>query len=172
MGLFKHADALLALCAPTTNSYKRLVPGFEAPVNLVYSQRNRSAAARIPVYNKKPEAKRVEFRSPDPTCNPYLAFAAMLMAGVDGIVNRIDPGDPLDVDLYDLTPEQAAKVQQVPGSLEEVLDALEEDHDFLLAGDVFTPDLIETWLDYKRREEVNEMRLRPHPFEFMLYYNA
>ena len=171
-GLFKHASALLALCAPTTNSYKRLVPGFEAPVNLVYSQRNRSAAARIPVYTKKPEAKRIEFRSPDPTCNPYLAFAAMLMAGVDGIVNKIDPGDPMDVDLYDLTPEQAAKVQQVPGSLGEALDALEEDHDFLLSGDVFTPDLIETWLDYKRTEEVDPVRLRPHPYEFMLYYNA
>ena len=171
-GLFKHAPALLAFCAPTTNSYRRLVPGFEAPVNLVYSQRNRSAAARIPVYTKSPEAKRVEFRPPDPACNPYLAFPAMLMAGLDGIVNKIDPGEPLDVDLYDLSPEEAAKVQQVPGSLEEVLDALEEDHEFLLKGDVFTPDLIETWLDYKRRQEVDEMRLRPHPYEFALYYDA
>ena len=171
-GLFKHAPALLAFCAPTTNSYRRLVPGFEAPVNLVYSQRNRSAAARIPVYTKKPEAKRVEFRTPDPSCNPYLAFAAMLMAGLDGVVNKIDPGEPLDVDLYDLSPEEAAKVQQVPGSLDQVLDALEADNDFLLQGDVFTPDLIETWLDYKRREELDEMRLRPHPYEFALYYDA
>ena len=171
-GLFKHAPALLALCAPTTNSYRRLVPGFEAPVNLVYSQRNRSAAARIPVYTKEPAAKRVEFRPPDPTCNPYLAFAAMLMAGLDGVVNKIDPGDPMEEDLYDLSPEEAAKVQQVPGSLEEVLDALEEDHEFLLKGDVFTPDLIETWLDYKRTNEVDEVRLRPHPHEFSLYYDA
>ena len=171
-GLFKHSPALLAFCAPTTNSYRRLVPGFEAPVNLVYSQRNRSAAARIPVYTKSPEAKRVEFRSPDPTCNPYLAFAAMLMAGLDGVINKIDPGEPMDVDLYELPPEEAAKVRQVPGSLEEVLDALEEDHDFLLRGDVFTMDLIETWLDYKRTNEVDEMRLRPHPYEFMLYYDA
>ena len=171
-GLFKHASALLAFCAPTTNSYRRLVPGFEAPVNLVYSQRNRSAAARIPVYTKSPEAKRVEFRPPDPTCNPYLAFSAMLMAGLDGVVNKIDPGEPLDVDLYELSAEQAAQVQQVPGSLEEVLSALEEDHEFLLKGDVFTRDLIETWLDYKRRNEVDEVRLRPHPHEFMLYYDA
>ena len=171
-GLFKHAPALLAFAAPTTNSYKRLVPGFEAPVNLVYSQRNRSAAARIPVYTKAPAAKRVEFRSPDPTANPYLAFAAMLMAGLDGVANRIDPGEPLEVDLYELPPEEAAKVRQVPGSLDEVLDALEEDNDFLLKGDVFTPDLIETWLDYKRSGEVEEMRLRPHPYEFALYYDA
>jgi glutamine synthetase len=171
-GLFKHAAALLAFCAPTTNSYRRLVPGFEAPVNLVYSQRNRSAAVRIPVYTRKPEAKRVEFRTPDPTCNPYLAFSAMLMAGLDGVVNKIDPGEPLDVDLYELSAEQAGQVQQVPGSLDEVLDALEEDHEFLLKGDVFTRDLIETWLDYKRREEVDEVRLRPHPYEYMLYYDA
>ena len=171
-GLFKHAPALLAFAAPTTNSYKRLVPGFEAPVNLVYSQRNRSAAARIPVYTKAPAAKRVEFRSPDPAANPYLAFAAMLMAGLDGVANRIDPGEPLEVDLYEMPPEEAAKVKQVPGSLEEVLDALEQDHDFLLKGDVFTPDLIETWLDYKRTVEVEEMRLRPHPYEFALYYDA
>ena len=171
-GLFKHAAALLAFCAPTTNSYRRLVPGFEAPVNLVYSQRNRSAAVRIPVYTRKPEAKRVEFRTPDPTCNPYLAFSAMLMAGLDGVVNKIDPGEPLDVDLYELSAEQAGQVQQVPGSLDEVLDALEEDHEFLLKGDVFTRDLIETWLDYKRRNEVDEVRLRPHPYEFFLYYDA
>ena len=171
-GLLKHSPALLAFCAPTTNSYRRLVPGFEAPVNLVYSARNRSACARIPVYFPTPSSKRVEYRPPDPSCNPYLAFAAMLMAGLDGIVNKIDPGDPLDVDLYDLSPEQAAKVQQVPGSLEEVLDALEEDHAFLLHGDVFTPDLIETWLDYKRTKEVDEVRLRPHPYEFYLYFDA
>ncbi len=171
-GLFKHAAAVLALIAPTTNSYRRLVPGFEAPVNLVYSQRNRSAAARIPVYNTNPNAKRVEFRPPDPTCNPYLAFAAMLMAGLDGVVNEIDPGEPIDKDLYDLPPEEAAKVRQVPGSLEEVLDALEEDHDFLLQGDVFTPDVIEKWIDYKRTNEVDPVRLRPHPYEFYLYLDA
>ena len=171
-GLLKHSPALLAFCAPTTNSYRRLVPGFEAPVNLVYSQRNRSAAARIPVYIKAPHAKRIEYRPPDPACNPYLAFAAMLMAGLDGIKNKISPGEPLDADLYDLSPEQAAKVQQVPGSLPEVLDALEEDHDFLLEGDVFTEDLIETWLSLKRTGEVDEVRLRPHPYEFFLYYDS
>ena len=171
-GLLKHAPALLAFCAPTTNSYRRLVPGFEAPVNLAYSQRNRSAAARIPVYNKKPAEKRVEFRSPDPSANPYLAFAAMLMAGLDGVINKIDPGDPLDADLYELSPEQASRVQQVPGSLEEVLDALEQDSEFLLRGGVFTSDLIETWLDFKRTREVDEVRLRPHPYEFYLYYDA
>ena len=171
-GLLKHAPALLAFCAPTTNSYRRLVPGFEAPVNLAYSQRNRSAAARIPVYTKHPAAKRIEFRPPDPTCNPYLAFSAMLMAGLDGVRNKIDPGDPLEVDLYDLSPAEAAKVEQVPGSLDEVLDALEADHDFLAEGDVFTSDLIETWLDYKRTNEADEVRLRPHPYEFFLYYDA
>lgn len=171
-GLLKHAPALLAFCAPTTNSYRRLVPGYEAPVNLVYSQRNRNVAARIPVYTKSPAAKRVEFRPPDPTCNPYLAFAAMLMAGLDGVVNKIDPGEPLEVDLYDLSPEQAANVKQVPGSLEEVLDALEGDHDFLLKGDVFTQDLLDTWIDYKRTNEVDEVKLRPHPWEFFLYYDA
>ena len=149
-GLLKHSSALLALIAPTTNSYRRLVPGFEAPVNLAYSQRNRSAMARIPVYTKSPAAKRVEFRPPDPSCNSYLAFAAMLMAGLDGVINKIDPGEPLEVDLYDLSPAEAAKVKQVPGSLGEVLDALEEDHDFLLRGDVFTPDLLETHITYKR----------------------
>ena len=171
-GLLKHAPALLAFAAPTTNSYRRLVPGFEAPVNLAYSARNRSACCRIPVYFDTPPAKRVEFRCPDPTANPYFAFSAMLMAGIDGIRNQIDPGDPLDVDLYDLSPEEAASVQQVPGSLEEVLDALEEDHEFLLVGDVFTSDLIETWLDYKRTNEVDELRLRPHPYEFFMYYDA
>ncbi len=171
-GLLKHAPALLAFAAPTTNSYRRLVPGFEAPVNLAYSARNRSACCRIPVYFDTPPAKRVEFRCPDPTCNPYLAFSAMLLAGLDGVQNQIDPGDPLDVDLYDLSPEEAANVEQVPGSLEVVLDALEEDHEFLLAGDVFTSDLIETWLDYKRTNEVDEMRLRPHPYEFFLYFDA
>ena len=171
-GLLKHSPALLAFCAPTTNSYRRLVPGFEAPVNLVYSARNRSACARIPVYFSTPESKRVEYRCPDPSCNPYLAFAAMLMAGLDGIANRIDPGDPLDLDLYDLTPEQAASVQQVPGSLDDVLDALEADHQFLTRGDVFTGDLIETWLDYKRSREIDEVRLRPHPYEYYLYFDA
>ena len=171
-GLLKHAPALLAFCAPTTNSYRRLVPGYEAPVNLAYSQRNRSAAARIPVYTQKPAAKRIEFRPPDPTCNPYLAFAAMLMAGLDGVRNEIDPGDPLEVDLYELSPEEAADVKQVPGTLDEVLDALEADHDFLLEGGVFTPDVIETWLEYKRANEADEVRLRPHPYEFFLYYDA
>ena len=171
-GLLRHAPALLAFAAPTTNSYRRLVPGFEAPVNLAYSARNRSACCRIPVYFDTPPAKRIEFRCPDPTANPYFAFSAMLLAGIDGIRNQIDPGDPLDVDLYDLSPEEAANVQQVPGSLEEVLDALEADHEFLLTGDVFTSDLIETWLDYKRTNEVDEMRLRPHPYEFFLYYDA
>ena len=171
-GLLKHAPALLAFAAPTTNSYRRLVPGFEAPVNLAYSARNRSACCRIPVYFDTPPAKRIEFRCPDPTANPYFAFSAMLLAGIDGIRNQIDPGDPLDVDLYDLSPEEAANVQQVPGSLEETLSALEDDHEFLLTGDVFTSDLIETWLDYKRTNEVDEMRLRPHPYEFFLYYDA
>ena len=171
-GLLKHSPALLAFVAPTTNSYRRLVPGFEAPVNLVYSARNRSACARIPMYFSTPASKRVEYRPPDPSCNPYLAFSAMLMAGIDGIVNKIDPGDPLDVDLYALTPEQAAKVEQVPGSLSEVLDALETDNEFLLRGDVFTEEFIGGWLDYKRTREVDELRLRPHPYEFLMYYDA
>ena len=171
-GLLKHAPALLAFAAPTTNSYRRLVPGYEAPVNLAYSSRNRSACCRIPAYFDTPPSKRIEFRCPDPTANPYFAFSAMLLAGIDGIRNQIDPGDPLDVDLYDLSPEEAANVLQVPGSLEETLDALEDDHEFLLAGDVFTSDLVETWLDYKRTNEVDEMRLRPHPYEFFLYYDA
>jgi glutamine synthetase len=168
-GLLKHSPALLALCAPTTNSYRRLVPGFEAPVNLIYSQRNRSAGVRIPVYSTSPRSKRIEYRCPDASCNPYLAFAAMLMAGLDGIENRIDPGNALDKDLYDLEPEDAALVKQVPGSLDETLDALEHDHDFLLKGDVFKPDLLETWISYKRTKEVDVMRLRPHPHEFYLY---
>ncbi len=170
-GLLKHAAAILAFAAPTTNSYKRLVPGYEAPVNLVYSQRNRSAACRIPLYSKSPKAKRVEFRCPDPSANPYLAFAAMLMAGLDGVQNRIEPPDPVDKDLYDLPPEELAKVPQVPGSLQESLAALEADQDFLKAGGVFTDDLIETWIEYKTLHEVDEIRLRPHPWEFMLYYD-
>ncbi|MCL6432050.1 MAG: type I glutamate--ammonia ligase [Anaerolineae bacterium] len=168
-GLLRHASAILAFAAPTTNSYRRLVPGFEAPVNLAYSQRNRSACCRIPVYSKRPQAKRIEFRPPDPSCNPYLAFAAMLLAGLDGIQNRIDPGEPADKDLYDLPWEEARLIQQVPGSLSEALDALEADHDFLLRGDVFTEDVIETWIAYKRENEVDPVRTRPHPYEFHLY---
>ena len=171
-GLMKHTPALLALVAPTTNSYRRLVPGFEAPVNLVYSQRNRSACIRVPMYFPSPDSKRIEYRPPDPSCNPYLAFSAMLMAGIDGIINQMDPGEPLDADLYALSPEEAASVTQVPGSLEEVLDALEEDHEFLLRGDVFTKDVIDTWLSYKREREVDQVRLRPHPYEFHLYLDA
>lgn len=171
-GLLKHAPALLALVAPTTNSYRRLVPGFEAPVNLAYSQRNRSAICRIPVYSKSPKAKRIEFRAPDPSCNPYLCFAALLMAGLDGIQNQIDPGEPMDKDLYALPPEEARKVKQVPGSLGEVLDALEADHEFLLKGDVFTTDLLEAYIAYKRQVELDPVRLRPHPYEFMLYYDV
>jgi glutamine synthetase len=170
-GLLTHAPSLLAFAAPTTNSYKRLVPGYEAPVNLVYSQRNRSAACRIPLYSKSPKAKRVEFRCPDPSCNPYLAFAAMLMAGIDGVRNRIEPPDPVDKDLYDLPPEELGRVPQVPGSLDAALEALESDNEYLRAGGVFTDDLIETWLEYKRLREIDEVRLRPHPWEFMLYYD-
>jgi glutamine synthetase len=171
-GLLKHTPALLAFIAPTTNSYRRLVPGYEAPVNLVYSVSNRSACIRIPTYFSSPESRRIEYRVPDPSCNPYLSFAAMLMAGIDGIINKIEPGDPMDVDLYSLPPEEASKVKQVPGSLEAVLDALEQDHDFLLRGGVFTQDLIDTWLDYKRTREVDPMRLRPHPYEFYMYFDA
>ena len=170
-GLLRHSPALLAFCAPTVNSYRRLVPGFEAPINLVYSQRNRSACCRIPMYSGKPGAKRVEYRPPDPACNGYLAFAAMLMAGLDGIDNRIDPGEPIDKDLYDLPAEEADKVESTPGSLEEVLDALEADHEFLLKGDVFTRDVLDMWLSYKREYEVEPVRLRPHPYEFHLYYD-
>lgn len=170
-GLLKHADALCAIIAPSTNSYKRLVPGYEAPINLVYSQRNRSACVRIPVYNKNPREKRVEFRTPDPACNPYLAFAAMLMAGLDGIQTKIDPGKPIDKDLYELEPEEAARVKSTPGSLEEVLDAFEKDHEWLLKGGVFTKDIIETWLEFKRKE-IDAIRLRPHPWEFHLYFDV
>lgn len=171
-GILKHAPALCAFVAPTTNSYKRLVPGFEAPVNLAYSSRNRSAAVRIPMYSPSPKAKRIEVRFPDPSANMYLAFAAMLMAGLDGIQNRIDPGDPLDKNLYDLPPEELAKVPSTPGSLEEALNALENDYQFLTKGEVFTEDVIETWLDYKRTREVKELRMRPHPYEFALYFDA
>ncbi len=170
-GLIKHASAILAFAAPSTNSYKRLVPGYEAPVKLAYSQRNRSACVRIPMYSKSPKAKRVEFRPPDPTANPYLAFSAMLMAGLDGIQNQIDPGEPFDKDLYDLPPEEAAQIKSTPGSLGEVLDALEADTDFLLQGDVFTPDLLESYISYKRENEVDAINLRPHPHEFALYYD-
>ncbi|MGH8469462.1 MAG: type I glutamate--ammonia ligase [Gammaproteobacteria bacterium] len=171
-GILKHAPALCAFVAPTTNSYKRLVPGFEAPVNLAYSSRNRSASIRIPVYSPSPKAKRIEVRFPDPSCNPYLAFAAMLMAGLDGIINKLSPGDPLDKNLYDLPPEELAEVPSCPASLEAALDALEKDHDFLKKGNVFTSDVIETWLDYKRTKECDPIRLRPHPYEFALYYDA
>ncbi|WP_233866429.1 type I glutamate--ammonia ligase [Paraburkholderia adhaesiva] len=170
-GLLKHAPALMAFCAPTTNSYKRLVPGYEAPVNLAMSQRNRSAAARIPMYSDSPGARRVEFRCPDPSANAYLAFSAMLMAGLDGIENKMDPGDPLDVNIYDLPPELAKNVRQVPGSLEESLNALEADNEFLRKGDVFTEDVIDTWLEYKRTRELDPIRLRPHPWEFYLYFD-
>ncbi|HEX7098820.1 MAG TPA: type I glutamate--ammonia ligase [Acidimicrobiia bacterium] len=170
-GLLTHAPAVLAFAAPTTNSYHRLVPGYEAPVNLVYSNRNRSAAIRIPTYSQSPAAKRLEFRCPDPSCNPYLAFSAMLMAGIDGIVNKIEPPDPVDKDIYDLPPEELANLPAVPSSLSEALDALEEDHEFLLEGGVFTEGLVETWIDYKREHEVDALRLRPHPYEFVLYYD-
>jgi glutamine synthetase len=170
-GLLKHADALVALTNPTTNSYKRLVPGYEAPVNIAYSARNRSACCRIPMYSPSPKAKRVEFRVPDPSCNPYLAFAAMMMAGLDGIQNKIDPGAPMDKNLYDLPPEEKKKIKQVPGSLGEALDNLEKDHAFLLKGDVFTADALETWIEYKRKNEVEAVQLRPHPYEFFLYYD-
>jgi len=170
-GLLKHAPALCAFVAPTTNSYKRLVPGFEAPVNLVYSRRNRSAAVRIPLYSNNPKSKRIEFRCPDPSCNPYLAFAAMLMAGLDGIAKKIDPGEPIDKDIYELGAHESNGVPSTPGSLEEALKALEVDHDFLLAGGVFTEDVIQTWIAYKMEKEVKPMQLRPHPYEFALYYD-
>ncbi len=170
-GILKHTPALLGFCAPTTNSYRRLVPGYEAPINLIYSQRNRSAAVRIPAYSRSEKAKRVEARFPDPSCNGYLAFAALLMAGLDGVQNKITPPDPIDKDLYDLGSAEAANVNSTPGSLEDVLDALEDDHEFLLKGDVFTKDVIETWLDYKRTREIDPMRLRPHPHEFALYFD-
>ena len=170
-GLLKHAAAILAFGAPTTNSYKRLVPGYEAPVNLVYSARNRSAACRIPMYSTAPAAKRVEFRCPDPSCNPYLTFAAILMAGLDGVQNKIDPGAAIDKNIYELEPHEKAKIKTVPGSLEEALEALERDHEFLLRGDVFTKDVIDIWLQYKREVEIDAMRLRPHPHEFYLYFD-
>jgi glutamine synthetase len=170
-GLLKHAASILAFAAPSTNSYKRLVPGYEAPVNLAYSQRNRSAACRIPMYSPSEKAKRVEFRPPDPSCNPYLAFSAMLMAGLDGVQNKIDPGDPLDKNLYDLPAEEAKLVKKVPGSLEEALKALEEDHEYMLKGDVFTADVIEEWISYKTKAEVDPVRLRPHPYEISLYFD-
>ncbi len=170
-GLLKHAPSLLAFTNPTVNSYRRLVPGYEAPVNLVYSARNRSACIRIPITGSNPKAKRIEFRCPDPSSNPYLAFAAMLMAGIDGILNKIEPPAPVDKDLYELEGEEAAAIQQVPASLEAVLDNLEKDHEFLLKGGVFAPDLISTWIDFKRKSEVDYVRLRPHPAEFELYYD-
>jgi len=170
-GLLKHARALSAIIAPTTNSYKRLVPGYEAPVNLAYSRRNRSAAVRIPMYSASPKAKRLEFRPPDPSANPYLAFAAMLMAGIDGIVNKLNPGEPLDKDIYDLSPEEAKNVPSMPASLEEALECLEDDHGFLLKGDVFSEELLETYIGYKRKNEADAVRLRPHPYEFALYYD-
>jgi glutamine synthetase len=170
-GLLQHAPAVLAFAAPTTNSYRRLVPGYEAPVNLVYSQRNRSACVRIPLYSRSEKAKRLEFRPPDPSCNPYLAFSAMLMAGIDGIMNKIDPGDAVDKNIYDLPPEEAAGIPTVPSSLEEALRALEDDHDFLLRGDVFTEDVIQSWLEFKWQKEVDEVRLRPHPWEYYLYFD-
>ncbi len=170
-GILSHAPSVLAFAAPTTNSYRRLVPGFEAPVNLVYSQRNRSAACRIPVYSPSPKAKRVEFRCPDPSSNPYLTFSAILMAGLDGVMNMVEPPAPVDQDLFDLPSEELAKIGHVPASLDEALNCLEEDHEYLKAGGVFTDDLIETWVDYKRTSEIDSVRLRPHPWEFMLYYD-
>ncbi|MEO6955274.1 MAG: type I glutamate--ammonia ligase [Antricoccus sp.] len=170
-GLLHHAPSLLAFTNPTVNSYHRLVPGYEAPVNLVYSQRNRSACCRIPISGANPKAKRVEFRVPDPSSNPYLAFAAQMMAGLDGIRNRIEPADPIDKDLYELPPDEAAAVPQVPGSLDAVIDSLEADHDYLTEGGVFTEDLIETWIRYKRENEIIPIRLRPHPYEFEMYYD-
>ncbi|HKG46363.1 MAG TPA: type I glutamate--ammonia ligase [Pyrinomonadaceae bacterium] len=170
-GLLKHAAAIVAFAAPTTNSYKRLVPGFEAPVNLAYSARNRSAAIRIPMFSTNPKLKRLEFRPPDPSCNPYLAFSAMLLAGLDGVQNRIDPGEPLEKDIYDLSPEELKDVPTLPGSLDDSLKALEADHDFLLKGDVFSPQLIDRWITYKRDREITPLRMRPHPLEFSLYYD-
>lgn len=170
-GILKHTPALLAFCSPTTNSYKRLVPGFEAPVNLAYSRQNRSAAIRIPMYETSEKSKRIEFRCPDPSCNPYLALTAILMAAIDGIQNKIDPGEALDKNIYDLSPAELANVPQAPGSLREALKALENDHQFLLKGDVFTEDVIETWINYKIEKEVTAVELRPHPWEFSLYYD-
>lgn len=170
-GILKHCKALCAITNPTTNSYKRLVPGFEAPINLAYSSRNRSAAVRIPMYSDAAKAKRIEFRTPDPSCNGYMAFSAILMAVLDGIENKIDPGEPLDKNIYDLPPEELKNVPLAPGSLEEALSALKEDNEFLLKGDVFTKDVINKWIEYKMANEVEPVKLRPHPYEFMLYYD-
>ena len=170
-GILKHCRALTAITNPTTNSYKRLVPGFEAPVNLAYSSRNRSAAVRLPMYSASPKAKRIEFRTPDPSCNGYLAFSAMLMAVIDGIQNKIDPGDPLDKDIYNLPPEELAEIPSAPGSLDEAIEALKADQEFLLKGDVFTQDAIDMWIEYKTENEINDVKLRPHPHEFYLYYD-
>lgn len=170
-GILKHAKALCAICSPTTNSYKRLVPGYEAPVNLAYSARNRSAAIRIPTFSENPKAKRIEYRPPDPSANPYLCYTALLMAGLDGVLNKIDPGEPMDKNMYELPPEELAKVPQVPGSLDEALCHLEKDHEFLLKGDVFTKDFLEMWISHKRKE-ADALRLRPHPYEFFLYYDV
>jgi glutamine synthetase len=171
-GIIKHSRALCAITNPTTNSYKRLVPGFEAPVNMAYSSRNRSAAIRIPMMSTNPKAKRIEYRTPDPSCNGYLAFAAMLMAGLDGIENKIDPGQSLDKDIYGLSPEELSNITSAPGTLEEALKALKDDHEFLLKGDVFTADVIEKWIEYKTEAEVNPVRMRPVPLEFALYYDV
>jgi glutamine synthetase len=170
-GILKHARALSALCNPTTNSYKRLVPGYEAPVNLVYSSLNRSAAIRIPMYSDKPQTRRLEFRCPDSSCNPYLAFSAMVMAAIDGIQNEIHPGGPLDKNIYQLHPDEYEKLESAPASLEEALDALQDDHDFLLQGDVFTADVVHYWIKYKRENEVDAIRIRPHPYEFCMYFD-
>jgi glutamine synthetase len=170
-GIIKHAPAILAFAAPTTNSYRRLVPGFEAPVNLAYSKRNRSAAVRIPIYHQSPKSKRFEFRCPDPSCNGYLTFTAMLMAVLDGIINKIEPGEQLDRDIYEMTGKELAETPKVPANLSEALDALEKDHKFLTQDDVFTDDLIHTWVDYKRENELHELSIRPHPYEFFLYYD-
>ena len=170
-GLLKHARALSAIIAPTTNSYKRLVPGYEAPVNLVYSSRNRSAAVRIPMYSENPKTKRIEFRCPDSSCNPYLAFSAIVLAAIDGIQNKIDPGDPLDKDIYKLSLDEYAKIRSAPGGLEEACNELENDHEFLLKGDVFTADVIHYWIKYKRENEIDAIRIRPHPYEFCMYFD-
>lgn len=170
-GILKHAKALAAICNPTVNSYKRLVPGYEAPVNLAYSARNRSAAIRIPTFSENPKAKRIEYRPPDPAANPYLCYTALLMAGLDGVINKIDPGEPMDKNLYELPPEEHAKIPQMPGSLEEALAHLKADHDFLLKGDVFTKDFLEMWIEQKTKEH-DAVRLRPHPYEFFLYYDC
>jgi glutamine synthetase len=171
-GILKHAAAILAFAAPTTNSYRRLVPGFEAPVNLCMSARNRSASVRIPMYSPSPKAKRLEFRCPDPTCNPYLTWTAMLMAAIDGVENKVDPGTPLDRDIYEMSAEELAGVPKTPGSLEEAIAALKADHEFLLKGGVFTEDLIESWVNWKSEKEIAEMVLRPHPYEFHMYYDC